>query len=58
VTGKTAERLAAMSDLSTLDGVLYFQQRLDRLGVTAALETAGARAGRRRPASRSPNAPA
>lgn len=45
VTGKTAERLAAMSDLSTLDGVLYFQQRLDHMGVTAALEKAGARAG-------------
>ncbi len=45
VTGKAAERLAAMADLSTLDGVLYFQQRLDRMGITAALERAGARAG-------------
>ena len=45
VTGKAAERLAAMADLSTLDGVLYFQQRLDRMGITAALERAGAQAG-------------
>ena len=45
VTGKAVERLAAMSDLSTLDGVLYFQQRLDRMGITAALEKAGAQAG-------------
>lgn len=45
VTGKSAERLAAMADLSTLDGVLYFQQRLDRMGITAALERAGAQAG-------------
>ena len=45
VTGKAVERLAAMADLSTLDGVLYFQRRLDRLGVTAALENAGARPG-------------
>ena len=45
VTGKAAERLAAMADLSTLDGVLYFQQRLDRMGITAALEKAGAQAG-------------
>ena len=45
VSGKAAERLAAMADLSSLDGVLYFQQRLDRMGVTAALEKAGARAG-------------
>lgn len=45
VTGSAAERLAAMSDLSTLDGVFYFQQRLDRMGVTAALEKAGAQAG-------------
>jgi GTP-binding protein len=45
VSGKTAERLAAMADLSTLDGVLYFQQRLDRMGITTALEKAGAQAG-------------
>ena len=45
VTGKAAERLAAMADLSSLDGVFYFQQRLDRMGVTAALENAGAQAG-------------
>lgn len=45
VTGRAAERLAAMADLSTLDGVLFFQQRLDRMGITAALERAGAQAG-------------
>ena len=45
VRGKAVERLAAMSDTSTLDGILYFQQRLDRMGVTAALEKSGARAG-------------
>lgn len=45
VTGKAAERLAAMADLSTLDGVFFFQQRLDRMGITASLEKAGAQAG-------------
>ena len=45
VSGKTVERLAAMADLSSLDGVFYFQQRLDRMGITAELEKAGARAG-------------
>ena len=45
VSGKAAVRLAAMADLSKLDGLLYFQQRLDRMGITAALEKAGAQAG-------------
>ena len=45
VSGRTVERLAAMADLSSLDGVFFFQQRLDRMGITAELEKAGARAG-------------
>ena len=45
VTGQAVERLAAMADLAQLDGIAYFQQRLDRMGVTTALEKAGVRAG-------------
>ncbi|MDE3076034.1 MAG: GTPase ObgE [Chloroflexota bacterium] len=45
VRGKRAERLVAMTDLDNPEAVDYLQGQLKRLGVTAALERAGARSG-------------
>ena len=41
----TLERLARQLNLNTQDAVDYFQRRLDRSGVTARLDEAGAKPG-------------
>ena len=45
VTGKTAERVVAMADLTNEDAVAYVQERFRRMGVERALARAGAREG-------------
>jgi GTP-binding protein len=45
VAGKRVERLLERYDLDTPDGFDRFQVALDRMGVTAALEEAGAEPG-------------
>src|SRR5205823_5266644 len=45
VTGKPAERVVALSDVTTPDALAYVHGRLRRLGVDRALARAGARAG-------------
>lgn len=45
VTGKTAERVVAMADLTNEDAVAYVQDRFRRMGVERALARAGAREG-------------
>ncbi len=45
VTGKTAERVVAMADLTNDEAVAYVQDRFRRMGVERALARAGAREG-------------
>ena len=45
VHGKRVERLVAMTDLGSEEGVDYLQKQLDRLGVFEALERAGVQVG-------------
>jgi GTP-binding protein len=45
VRGKRVERLAAMTDPNSDEGVAHLQRQLGRLGVVAALEQAGAQPG-------------
>ena len=45
VRGKRVERLVAMTDLTSEEGVAYLQKQLDRLGVFEALERAGVEVG-------------
>ena len=45
VAGKRIERLAAMADLSSPEGVGLFRRALSRMGVARALERAGAKPG-------------
>jgi GTPase len=45
VTGRTAERVVAMADLTNRDALVYVQQRFRRLGVDRALARAGAQEG-------------
>jgi GTPase len=45
VTGKTAERVVAMADLTNEQAVAYVQDRFRRMGVERALARAGAREG-------------
>ncbi|HMF03201.1 MAG TPA: GTPase ObgE [Acidimicrobiia bacterium] len=45
VTGKTAERVVAMADLTNEEAVAYVQDRFRRMGVERALARAGAREG-------------
>jgi GTPase len=45
VRGKRVERLVAMTDLGSEEGVDYLQKQLDRLGVFEALERAGVQVG-------------
>ena len=43
--GKHVERLVAMTDLESDEGVTYLQKQLQRLGVFEALERAGVEVG-------------
>jgi GTP-binding protein len=45
VRGKRVERLVAMTDLNSEEGIEYLQRQLDRLGVFEALEQAGVQVG-------------
>jgi GTP-binding protein len=45
VRGKRVERLVAMTDLGSEEGVEYLQRQLDRLGVFEALQQAGVQVG-------------
>ena len=45
VLGKRVERLVAMTDLASEEGIAYLQKQLDRLGVFEALERAGVQVG-------------
>jgi len=45
ITGKTAERVVAMADLTNEEAVAYVQDRFRRMGVERALARAGAREG-------------
>ena len=45
VHGKRVERVVAMTDLGSEEGVDYLQKQLDRLGVFEALERAGVQVG-------------
>jgi GTP-binding protein len=45
VTGRTAERVVAMADLTNIEAMEYVQYRLRKLGVERALARAGAREG-------------
>jgi GTP-binding protein len=45
VRGKRVERVVAMTDLGSEEGVDYLQKQLDRLGVFEALERAGVQVG-------------
>ncbi|MCA1644374.1 MAG: GTPase ObgE [Chloroflexi bacterium] len=45
VRGKRVERLVAMTDLASAEGVTYLQKQLERLGVFEALERAGVQVG-------------
>src|SRR5919202_1305388 len=45
VHGKRVERLVAMTDLASEEGIDYLQKQLDRLGVFEALERAGVQVG-------------
>jgi GTP-binding protein len=45
VRGKRVERLVAMTDLASPEGITYLQRQLDRLGVFEALERAGVEVG-------------
>jgi GTP-binding protein len=45
VRGKRVERLVAMTDLASEQGVVYLQKQLERLGVFEALERAGVEVG-------------
>jgi GTP-binding protein len=45
VTGKSAERVVAMADLTNAEAVAYVQDRFRRMGVERALARAGAREG-------------
>ncbi|MFN8037214.1 MAG: GTPase ObgE [Acidimicrobiia bacterium] len=45
VTGRSAERVVAMADLTNVEAIAYVQDRLRRMGVERALARAGAREG-------------
>jgi GTPase len=45
VTGRSAERVVAMADLTNVEAIEYVQLRLRRMGVERALARAGAREG-------------
>jgi GTP-binding protein len=45
VTGRTAERVVAMADLTNIEAMEYVQHRLRKMGVDRALHRAGAREG-------------
>jgi GTP-binding protein len=45
VRGKRVERMVAMTDLKSEEGVDYLQKQLERLGVFEALERAGVEIG-------------
>jgi GTP-binding protein len=45
VSGRTAERVVAMADLTNVEALEYVQQRLRKMGVERALARAGAREG-------------
>ena len=45
VSGRTAERVVAMADLTNIEALEYVQQRLRKMGVERALARAGAREG-------------
>jgi GTP-binding protein len=45
VTGRSAERVVAMADLTNLEAMEYVQMRLRKMGVERALQRAGAREG-------------
>ena len=45
VTGRSAERVVAMADLTNVEALAYVQDRLRRMGVERALSRAGARDG-------------
>jgi GTPase len=45
VSGRRLERLVAMTDLASEEGVEYLQKQLDRMGVFEALERAGVQVG-------------
>jgi GTP-binding protein len=45
VSGRSAERVVAMADLTNLEAISYVQDRLRRMGVERALARAGAREG-------------
>ena len=47
LSGRTIERVAAMTDLSTDEGQAYFQRALVRTGARRKLERAGAKSGDR-----------
>jgi GTP-binding protein len=47
VTGRTIERVAAMTDLASDEGQVYFQRALTRTGARGQLERAGAKPGDR-----------
>jgi GTP-binding protein len=47
VSGSKIERVAAMTDLDTDEGQVYFQRALARTGARRKLEKAGAQAGDR-----------
>ena len=45
VTGRNAERVVAMADLTNVEAMEYVQHRLRKMGVERALARAGAREG-------------
>jgi GTP-binding protein len=45
VSGRNAERVVAMADLTNIEAIEYVQDRLRRMGVERALARAGAREG-------------
>lgn len=45
VSGRTAERAVALSDLTNAEALDYARSKLNRLGVDKSLTRAGARAG-------------
>jgi GTPase len=45
VNGRSAERIVAISDITSADALAYIDHRMEKLGVGKALSKAGARAG-------------
>ena len=45
VTGRSAERVVAMADLTNVEALAYVQDRFRKMGVERALARAGAREG-------------